>query len=422
MTKSYLTEYSRQNSENSNTTGDATPEEISHQESKEYKDILKSAGLPINSIVLHSCDCKWQCQKKKQHSGTVLCLEDSVVLYSKSFGGSTSIVVELQTLNPPQYEDSTMTLSCLTEDKSYSLVFKNIEKCMELHRTINQAREKLSKSKYRNILIDSRDAPSVPVLPSDEWYSLLATADTVTFQNGDTIIKQGSVVDKLYQIYDGSCDVCIKRTQYSGIDKYEVVETLVAGDKFGETYFVNPGCTATANVIVTSASLEVLVISRNDVMEIFNTKPETEIGVYSYVARQLSQRLTNRKLGGSAKTLTFLGRNDSQTKHIVDIKWQLQRDEDETISPQLVGVDIPGYHIEYGNFKVPQSDRVPKVDGLEHDYEIYQFEFVPRDHINLIGYSNFDKKFVAVSVCEKVYTTGAKVIMLVRQESSVSKK
>ena len=396
-------------------------QENTSQNSKEYRDILKSVGIPPTDTILYGTTCKLSLPKKKAHTGTVLCLEKVIVLYFRSFGSSTSAILYLTSLNPPELEDLTIYLSTLTDDVRYCLVFRSASEKKKLLDEIEAAKNKIMDKVTESTLTSSIGAavPNIPTLPDEDWYNLLSKAETIQYSNGDVIVRQGDRVEKLYQIYEGTCDVYIEQNTVKG-STYEVMESLGAGDKFGEAWFLIPMLTSTASVVVTSEKLEVLAISRPMITEMFQENLKLESGFNCYIAQQLANHFIKRQnvvlgLRGSMKLMNK--RDTSALKRSPYIRWN--NSMNNSVVPELVATP-ENYNVEYGNFTVPQKDKTPVVEDIESDYSIYQTDFVNRPHINLIGYSSLDDDFVAISICLKKYIEDVKVVVLLRRESDVS--
>ena len=196
------------------------------------------------------------------------------------------------------------------------------------------------------------------------------------------------------------------------------MERLEAGDKFGETAFIS-SLTSTASVVVASQTLEVLAISRQAIMEMYQQNPNLETGLFCYIAQQLAARFIQRQnvVHGLRGSMQFVNKRMDDTRQ-AQIRWK-NGVIDDSNQPELV-VQHPKYNIEFGNFNVPQKDRTCQVDEIERDYNIFATDFINRKHFSLIGYSLLEEQFVAISICLKQYMEDVKVIVIVRRVSDVS--
>ena len=98
------------------------------------------------------------------------------------------------------------------------------------------------------------------------------------------------------------------------------------------------------------------------------------------------------------------------------IRWE---NGSSTCEPKLIQKsDL--FHVEFGNFNVPQVDHIPVIEDIENDFRIFETDFINRSCVSLVGYSLLEEKYVAISVCVKKYIEDTKVIVILRCVSDVS--
>lgn len=108
-------------------------------------------------------------------------------------------------------------------------------------------------------------------LNDDDRTSLASVIDEVKFAGGQTLFEAGDPGDSLFIVVRGEIELFIKDT----VGQKIVLHTAQPGDMFGELAMLDSGPrTATALVLVDS---EVLVLDRDDLMLLFQRKPEAAL-------------------------------------------------------------------------------------------------------------------------------------------------
>ena len=108
-------------------------------------------------------------------------------------------------------------------------------------------------------------------LNEDDRTSLASVIDETKFSEGQTLFEAGDPGDSLFIVVKGEIELFIKDT----VGQKIVLHTAQPGDMFGELAMLDSGPrTATALVLVDS---EVLVLDRDDLMLLFQRKPEAAL-------------------------------------------------------------------------------------------------------------------------------------------------
>lgn len=109
------------------------------------------------------------------------------------------------------------------------------------------------------------------LLNEDDRQALAKVVDELTVPEGHTLFQAGDPGDSLFIVREGSIELFIKDT----VGQKIVLTTAEAGDMFGELAMLDTGPrTATALALTES---EVLVLDRDDLMLLFQRKPEAAL-------------------------------------------------------------------------------------------------------------------------------------------------
>ena len=371
---------------------------------KEHREVLKHVGVNPKTPVLLGTSCKvtipgW----KKPQSGSILCLDNIIIIYSKGLG-ATQAILPLQQLNPVISEFS-IILSARV-DAPFTITFRTEEKRALFVTALLSAKEAvLSKIKDANAVKAAQC--NVTEALGEDWYSLMAKAETLSFDSGDLVLRQGDPITGVYQLVSGECSVFVEREEQP---KFDTVQMLLTGERFGEFFFLYPGQESTCSIVVTSEKAEVLLIP----LEILNERcAPGQFSLLCSLTHELSKRYVSRQ------TFVRFSENATGFKYPTSsaIRWQYASQMEE--EPQLVA-QPEGYHVEFGNFKVSPSDRLPVIADMENDYQAYAIEFAAREHINIIGFDSAANKFALVSAVFKIYSGDVMLVVLVRTEAKVS--
>lgn len=122
MTNSYSVETFAHSNPNNNmqiTNPKNNSPELSNP--KEIREVLKSVGLPLHNKVYFASSCKLSISRKKTRNSILVCLNEQIILFSKSFGSSYSEILDLQNLNPPESDCLTVYLSTIKDDTKYGV-------------------------------------------------------------------------------------------------------------------------------------------------------------------------------------------------------------------------------------------------------------------------------------------------------------
>lgn len=128
--------------------------------------------------------------------------------------------------------------------------------------------------------------PIFAKLGFDETHRLAEIMRVEKHARGTVVIEQDSLGRALYIIRDG--EVAVKRRDSKG--QRDTIVRLGPGELFGEMSLIDDHL-ASADVEVTSAELEVLVIQRDDFERLIATDDKLAAKVYRSFCRTLSDRL-----------------------------------------------------------------------------------------------------------------------------------
>lgn len=256
------------------------------------------AELSLNEKVIKQFSCKFNISGKTSlfaQSGHLYISKSKFCLHRSVFGRKTLEVIPGSNLlsvepvdgaavlyytktPPPSSEDSSPPAYCSKTTKTI-IQFKSEE---ELNSCINPLRNFLSES-YSEHLLEKLELESDSAMIMDELF-----IHEKTYQFNQTIVKQGSLCNDVFQIISGTCSVII--------DNYRVKE-LEAGEIFGELSFIL-GTVTTATVCVTSPSAVIANCSWQTICSVAANEPQQALAFYQFLARSLCSRFieTEKKL------------------------------------------------------------------------------------------------------------------------------
>lgn len=147
------------------------------------------------------------------------------------------------------------------------------------------------------------------LLNEDDRIALAKVIDEMTLPQGHTLFQAGDPGDSLFIVQSGEIELFIKDTAGQKI----VLTTAEAGDMFGELAMLDTGPrTATA---VALADTEVLVLDRDDLVLLFQRKPEAALHMLAALsgltrkADELLRTRVSRNLNEEMEThVSFLQR------------------------------------------------------------------------------------------------------------------
>jgi len=129
--------------------------------------------------------------------------------------------------------------------------------------------------------------PLLPLTPED-WKFLIGGAKAVVFQKNQTIIEEGQIYQRLYQINKGSCRI-EKAKQLLG--------KMSAPEIFGEISFLEGGDSgAAATVIPDDSEVELFIIEGYFINVLFDTQEGFAGRFYYYLCTLLAARLVKMDL------------------------------------------------------------------------------------------------------------------------------
>jgi len=133
-----------------------------------------------------------------------------------------------------------------------------------------------------------RESKLAADLREEECVVLAKVADVREVKDGEVLVHEGSVDDRLYVVVDGSLDV----VKYVESDARQTVATLGPGDLAGEMGFVDG--TSYQSSLVARGSARVLCLARERLEALLATHPTIVYHVMRAIIRTV--HLTQRRL------------------------------------------------------------------------------------------------------------------------------
>jgi CRP-like cAMP-binding protein len=133
---------------------------------------------------------------------------------------------------------------------------------------------------------------------------------TKRYQAGEVIVKEGTLVAKIFQIVRGKCRVEMEVEEIQGTTSKkstQVVGRMSVGEFFGENSFLFGG-TATASVMSHSQETELHILDKASLQRLFFHKPELAGGFYKALALSIEGRLWQRNNGVLQKYSALLAK------------------------------------------------------------------------------------------------------------------
>eukprot|EP01117_Protostelium_nocturnum_P019345 TRINITY_DN836_c0_g3_i1.p1 TRINITY_DN836_c0_g3~~TRINITY_DN836_c0_g3_i1.p1 ORF type:complete len:1638 (-),score=764.62 TRINITY_DN836_c0_g3_i1:204-5117(-) len=124
----------------------------------------------------------------------------------------------------------------------------------------------------------------------DDWNSMLKDSQLLTFEEGQTIIQEGTSYMKIFQIISGTCSIIKRGTDGSS----NLLSQANRGEIFGEISFLEKG-EASASVVAASR-VELCVIEEDSIHSLFESTPGLRGRFYKYLAGVTEGRLRNREM------------------------------------------------------------------------------------------------------------------------------
>jgi len=111
---------------------------------------------------------------------------------------------------------------------------------------------------------------------------LMTVAQTITYKKGDTVIAEGDLFQRLYQLRSGACDVVIH-------GKYK--RTLPLGGIFGVINFVQLR-PSNASLVVTSETADVMIIPAHKLLPLIEKDPQFGVRWYRFICGEVDRALS----------------------------------------------------------------------------------------------------------------------------------
>jgi len=200
-------------------------------------------------------------------------------------------------------ESDEKTLSFIVNEASgqkRQFVFSSAESLLEAKNFVESMRTKEAAQKesvlratgaHTALVKEAEVAGSSAVLPEEslecskeDWKLILLGGRELQFQPGETVLREGDVFQRIYQVSSGKCSVL------KDIDgSRQVLANLTQAATFGEISFVL-GCSASASVVADSA-MDVYVIEAEYLKQLFKRDAALAGRFFRYLSQVLEKRV-----------------------------------------------------------------------------------------------------------------------------------
>jgi CRP-like cAMP-binding protein len=139
-------------------------------------------------------------------------------------------------------------------------------------------------------------------LPSSkDWHLLLMGAVRRKFRKGETILRQGDELQRIFQIIQGDCVVQVTIPSHDNPNAFETVALAKLSDDetFGEIGFLL-GDGAKASVVAASDTVSLFIIEADYFKRLFNADARLAGRFFKYLCTVLERRLREHDTEASA--------------------------------------------------------------------------------------------------------------------------
>lgn len=137
--------------------------------------------------------------------------------------------------------------------------------------------------------LNSLSEHSELLLSHHDWEYLIRSTYKKTFTKNQTIIREGEVHNRIFQIAKGKC-----RIEKTKDDSILLLGSMGINEVFGEISFLQEGA-ATASIVADSDEVDIYIFEGYSINILFATQPELASRFFYYLSTMLSSRFEQRE-------------------------------------------------------------------------------------------------------------------------------
>lgn len=247
---------------------------------------------------------EYECQSKGvvRKYGTMYITSHHICFDATVFGMSSQEVIKLDRITGTEVKNK-KELRIAVKGKKWAFSFETgVEEVHSLVESLRPANvkdrritdelgeEHGSFMKRKTTMKDVNGAVEGITLSKEDWALVQRGFKLVTFKKDEDVIREGTEMQRIYQIAKGTCRIQITHPT----EGPKVVGSMEAGALFGEMSFLE-GKGATASVIADSDSVEMYILEGHFINTVFVAYPDLSGRFYAYLASVIAERLNARE-------------------------------------------------------------------------------------------------------------------------------
>lgn len=265
-------------------TGTKTPHRsgskmLQPQEDEEFRKLF---GLRGEEVVVKQYLAQASGIVKK--SGEFYISQHYFCFYAKAFGSKTREILYIPSVDKLKRVKKSVRMH--EGSKKLVVVFGNEKIAEEAFSTMNSlwSQQKSIDGPKKPILDSSMPMDDEEILSKTDWELVLGGAESVTYQEGDTVMEEGKRYERLFQLSTGELKVVVRGQEVARMD---------AGQMFGEIGFLEK--TPASASIVAASDCKILEIDNSYFNTLFVKHPNIAAKFFHFLATLITGRIGERE-------------------------------------------------------------------------------------------------------------------------------
>eukprot|EP01122_Echinamoeba_exundans_P008896 TRINITY_DN302_c0_g3_i1.p1 TRINITY_DN302_c0_g3~~TRINITY_DN302_c0_g3_i1.p1 ORF type:complete len:1771 (-),score=520.87 TRINITY_DN302_c0_g3_i1:72-5384(-) len=271
------------------------------EEKSKDKAFTEKFDLDETEIPIKEYECMSKGVVRKY--GTMYITSHHICFEATVFGMSSQEVIKLDRLTATETKNK-KELRLAIKNKKWTFIFEN--GLDEVHSLIESLRPVNVKDRRTTDELGQDDSSSGMTrkgtrrdvngtvegitMSKEDWALVQRGFKLVTFKKDEDVIKEGTEMQRIYQIAKGTCRIQITHPT----EGPKVVGSMETGALFGEMSFLE-GKGATASVIADSETVEMYILEGHFINIVFAAHPDLSGRFYAYLASVIAERLNARE-------------------------------------------------------------------------------------------------------------------------------
>jgi CRP-like cAMP-binding protein len=271
------------------------------EEKSKDKAFTEKFDLDESEIPIKEYECMSKGVVRKY--GTMYITSHHICFEATVFGMSSQEVIKLDRLTATETKNK-KELRLAIKNKKWTFIFEN--GLDEVHSLIENLRPVNVKDRRTTDELGQDDSSSAMTrkgtrrdvngtvegitMSKEDWALVQRGFKLVTFNKDEDVVKEGTEMQRIYQIAKGTCRIQITHPT----EGPKVVGSMETGALFGEMSFLE-GKGATASVIADSETVEMYILEGHFINIVFAANPDLSGRFYAYLASVIAERLNARE-------------------------------------------------------------------------------------------------------------------------------